>query len=180
MASIIFVTPVAAYQTGVSINAPESVDSDFSVVIEIENAVDLDSGQFDLSFDPDAVNVTGVDDGNIGGTVVPVDNWALMGENTIRVIVNRPGIDGVSGSGSLATIRFETIVPGDCTMELSGGLLVDTMAEVISASWNDAESAVSKTETSIPADATESETPGFVAISTIGLLAAAIFAFRRE
>ncbi len=180
MTSIILATPVAAYQTGVSINAPESVDSDFSVVIEIENAVDLDSGQFDLSFDPDAVNVTGVDDGNIGGTVVPVDNWALMDENTIRVLFNRPGIDGVSGSGSLATIRFETIVPGDCAMELSGGLLVDTMAEVIPASWNDAESAMSKTETSIPADATESETPGFGAISAIGLLAAVIFAFRRE
>lgn len=179
MVSVILTTPVAAYQTSVSVNAPESVDSDFSVVIEIENAVDLDSGQFDLHFDPDAVNVTGVDDGDIGGTVIPIDNWAVD-RGKLRVLFNLPGIDGVSGSGSLATIRFETVVPGDCAMEISDGLLVDTMAELIPASWNGVESAVSKTETSIPADATESETPGFGAISAIGLLAAAYLVFRRE
>ena len=182
MTSMILATPVAAYQTGVSINAPESVDSDFSVAIEIENAVDLDSGQFDLYFDSDAVNVTGVDDGNIGGTTMPIDNWAVD-RDRIRVLFNLPGINGASGSGSLATIHFETIVPGDCVMELSGGLLVNTMAEVMPASWNGFESVGSgtatKTETSIPPDATEFETPGFGAISAIGLLAAAIFAFRR-
>jgi len=173
MISIILVSSAAAYQTGVIVNAPESVDSDFSVVMEIENAVDLDSGQFDLYFDSDAVSVTGVDDGNIGGTTIPIDNWALIDKNTIRVLFNLPGIDGVSGSGSLATIHFETVVPGDCVMEISDGLLVDTMAEVIPASWAGVESVVPRT-------ATESETPGFGAIFAIGVLAAAIFAFRRE
>ncbi len=179
MASIILATPVAAYQTGVSVNAPESVDSDFSVVIEIENVVDLDSGQFDLYFDSAAVNVTGVDDGNIGGTNIPIDNWAVD-RDRIRVLFNLPGIDGVSGSGSLATIHFETVVPGDCVMEISDGLLVDTMAEVIPASWNGVESVATKTKKSIPADATESETPGFGAIFAIGVLAAAYLVFRRE
>ena len=172
MISIILTSSAAAYQTSVSVNAPDNVDSDFSVAVEIENAVDLDSGQFDLYFDPAAVNVTGVDDGIIGGTTIPIDNWALIDKNVIRVLFNLPGIDGVSGSGSLATVHFETIVPGDCAMELSGGLLVDIMAEVIPASWNGVESVVSKT-------ATESRTPGFGALSAIGLLAAAIFAFRR-
>ncbi len=172
MTSIILASSAAAYQTGVIVNAPESVDSDFSVVIEIENAVDLDSGQFDLYFDPDAVNVTSVGDGNIGGTTMPIDNWAVD-RDRIRVLFNLPGIGGVSGSGSLATIHFETIMPGDCVMEISDGLLVDTMAEVIPASWNGVESVVSKT-------ATESETPGFGAISAIGLLAVAYLVFRRE
>jgi hypothetical protein len=183
MMSMILAAPVAAYQTGVSVNAPESVDSDFSVVIEIENAANLDSGQFDLYFDPAVANVTGVDDGNIGGTTIPVDNWALVDKNTIRVLFNLPGVDGVSGSGSLATIHFETLVPGDCVMEISDGLLVDTMAEAIPASWDGVESVVHKTtteaKTSIPADATESETPGFGAISAIGLLVAAYLRFRR-
>jgi hypothetical protein len=182
MISIILTSSAAAYQTGVSVNAPKMVDGDFIVTIEIGNAVDLDSGQFDLYFDPAVANVTGVDDGNISGTTIPVDNWAVD-RDRIRVLFNLPGIDGVSGSGSLATIHFETVVPGDCAMEISGGLLVDTMAEVIPASWNGVESAVSKTaaktETSIPADATESETPGFEAISAIGLLAAAYLVFRR-
>jgi len=183
--SMIPATPIAASQTRVSVNAPERVDGDFIVVIEIENAADLDSGQFDLAFDSDAVNVTGVDDGFIDGTVIPIDNWAVD-EDRIKVLFNLPGIDGVSGSGSLATIHFETIVPGDCTMKLSDGLLVDTMAEAIPASWDGVESVVSeaatntRTRTSIPADTTESRSSGFGALLAVGVLAAVIFAFRRK
>ena len=183
MVLVILATPVAASQTSVNVNAPERVDGDFIVTIEIENAVDLDSGQFDLYFDQDAVNVTGVDDGLIDDTVMPVD-YEAVDEDRIKVIFNLPGIDGVSGSGSLATIHFETIVPGDCAMKLSDGLLVDNMAEVMPASWDGVESVVpkttTKTRTSIPAGATESETPGFGAVFSICVLAAAYFTFRRE
>ena len=83
MASIILSTPVAASQTSVSVNAPESVGGDFSVVIEIENAVDLDSGQFDLYFDSAAVNVTSVGDGNNGlvSGITPI--YSLIGLLTV-------------------------------------------------------------------------------------------------
>ena len=182
MIMIIPATPVAAYQTTVNVNAPERVDGDFDVTIEIKNIVDLDSGQFDLYFDPSAVNVTGIDDGNIGGTTIPIDNW-VVGKNKIRVLFNLPGIDGVSGSGSLATIHFKTIVPGDCVMEISDGLLVDTMADAIPASWDGVESVVTKTvtkpKTSIPADTTENKTSGFGALFSIGVLAAAYLVFRK-
>ena len=183
--SMILATPIAASQTKVSVNAPERVDGDFSVVIEIENAANLDSGQFNLAFDSDAVNVTGVDDGLIDDTVIPIDNWAVD-EDRIKVLFNLPGIDGVSGSGSLATIHFETIVPGDCAMKLSDGLLVNNMAEVIPASWDGVESVVpetatsTRTGTSIPADTTESRSSGFGALLAVGVLAAVIFAFRRK
>ena len=178
MVSIILTTPAAAYQTSVSVNAPERMDDDFSATIEITSVADLDSGQFDLHFDPAAARVVSVDYGNIGGTTIPVDNWAAVGEDGVRILFNLPGIDGVSGSGSLATIHFETIVPGDCTMELSGGLLVDTMAELIPASWNGVESAATKTRTTTPVDTTECKTPGFGALFAIGVLAAVIFVFR--
>jgi hypothetical protein len=183
--SIILTTPVAASQTCVNVNAPERVDGDFSVVIEIENVIDLDSGQFDLYFDPAAVNVTGVDDGLIDDAVIPIADWAVD-KDKIRVLFNLPGINGVSGSGSLATIHFETIVPGDCAMEISDGLLVNNMAKKMPASWNGVESVVPKTATktetmmSIPADATERKTPGFGALFAIGVLAAAYLEFRRE
>ena len=183
MTSMILATPAVAYQTSISVNAPERVDSDFSVVIEIENAEDLDSGQFDLYFDPAAVSVTDVDDGNIGGTTIPIADWAAE-KDRLRVLFNLPGIDGVSGSGSLALIHFETTVPGDCAMELSDGLLVDTMAEVIPASWNGVETVVPKTatrtNTPVPSDATEHETSGFGAVFAMGLLAAAYLLFMRE
>ena len=189
MIVMITATPVVAYETNVNVNAPESVDGDFDVTIEVENVVDLDSGQFDLYFNPAAVNVTGIDDGNIDGTTIPIDDWEVS-ENKVRVLFNLPGIDGVSGSGSLATIHFETMVPGDCAMGISEGLLVDTMAEVIPASWDGVENVVTKTTikptTSTPADTTETtpeptpSTPGFGALFSIGVLAAVYLAFRKK
>ena len=177
MMSIILTTPAAADQSSVSLNAPERMDGDFSVTIEITSVADLDSGQFDLYFDPAAARVVSVDDGNIGGTTIPIDNWAVVGENGIRILFNLPGIDGVSGSGSLATVHFETIMQGNCVMELSDGLLVDTMAELIPASWNGVESAATETGTTTPVDADEPKTPGFGALFAICVLAAVIFAF---
>lgn len=183
MIMIIPATPVAAYQTNVNVNAPERVDGDFDVTIEIKNVVDLDSGQFDLYFDSSAVNVTGIDDGNIDGTTIPIDNW-VVGENKIRVLFNLPGIDGVSGSGLLATIHFKMMVSGDCVMEISDGLLVDTMADAIPTSWDGVESVITKTvtgpKTSIQADTTENETSGFGALFSIGVLAAVYLAFRKN
>ncbi len=178
MVSIILAPPVAADPTGVSLNAPERMDGDFSVTIEITSVADLDSGQFDLYFDPAAARVVSVDDGTIGGITIPIDNWAAVGENGIRILFNLPGIDGVSGSGSLATVHFETIMPGNCVMEMSDGLLVDTMAELIPASWDGVESVATETGTTTPVDADEPKTPGFGALFAICVLAAVIFAFR--
>ena len=193
VALVLLATPVAA-QTSVNVNAPETMNGDFTVTIEIEDVTDLDSGQFDLHFDATAVNVTGVDDGSVGETAIPVENWAAD-DGKVTVLINLPGLDGVSGSGSLATIHFETIVPGDCEMEISEGLLVNTMAELIPASWDGVESHVSSTTTTtpttggtedIPADTSGSEesekptTPGFGALFAIGILATVIFAFRKR
>lgn len=194
MIVLIPATSAVAYQTNVNVNAPEMVDGNFDVMMEVENVVDLDSGQFDLYFDPSAVNVTGIDDGNIDGTTIPIADWEVS-ENKIRVLFNLPGIDGVSGSGLLATIHFETMMPGDCVMAISEGLLVNTMANVIPASWDGVESVITKTTTkpttSIPADTTETKTsvptepnptdiPGFGALFSIGVFAAVYLAFRKK
>jgi len=130
-----------AQKAQVRVDAPEVVSGAFSVTIEVYNTVDLDSGQFDLSFDPSVVNVTGVDPGSIAGTEVPIGMWRLMDEGRIRVLVNLPGATGVSGSGSLATINFEvTGAAGDTSvMGLSGGLLVGIGADAIPAIWNGCE-----------------------------------------
>lgn len=119
----------------VTVTAPEVVSGRFDVTIDIENVVDLAAGQFDLSFNSSVVNVTDLDDiddiynmtGEVGGDEVPVAMCAFMDANTIRLLF-RPGVSGaVSGSGSLATIKFEVVgEDGDSSfMNLSNGLLVD-------------------------------------------------------
>ncbi len=136
-------------KTQVCVNAPEVVSGTFEVTINIYNAVNLDSGQFDLSFNSSVVNVTAVHDGNIDGRQVPVESWDFVDSGTIRVLFNLPGVTRVSGQGQIATISFEvTGSQGDsCVLDISDGLLVDTDASVIPAIWNDCEVAIIEAET---------------------------------
>ena len=124
------------------VNAPEFVSGTFEVTIDVEDVTNLDSGQFDLSFDPDVVRIVGdVEPGSIGGTEVPIDMWRLMEEGRARVTFNLKGADGVSGSGYIARIIFETkeAQGGASTIDISEGLLVDIEALKIPADWfNDA------------------------------------------
>ena len=70
-------------------------------------------------------NVTGVSAGNISGTAVPIDLWAFMDADMIRVLFNLPGFTGVSGSGCAARIDFETTgSQGDsCVLDISNGVV---------------------------------------------------------
>jgi predicted PurR-regulated permease PerM len=170
-----FITPAVAEQININLNVPETVDGNFDVTIDMENVNDLDSGQFDIYFDPAAVKVISISNGTINEKTIPADSQELSA-NTIRVLFNLPGIDGISGSGSLATIHFETIVPGDCVMEMSDVLLVDTMARKISTNQNDIESTVSSATE--PTSTAKTETPGFQVQFVIVLFVVAYFVLR--
>jgi len=133
VALIVFTAGVAANEeenVSVRVNAPEFVSGTFDVTIDVHNVVNLYGGNFDLSFDPDVVNANGVYEGEIGGTTVTIDNedMYLMEDSRVRVLFNIDDVEnpnGVSGSGYLATIRFE-VVGGDgdtSALELSEGLL---------------------------------------------------------
>jgi hypothetical protein len=127
----------------VSVDASESVPpgKQFNVEIEIDQVEDLDSGQFDISFDSNVLNVINiaedVKNGEIGGMEVPIESKYFMGEDTIRLLFNFPGVSDVSGSGSLATIVFEVVGnDGDTSLlDLSDGLLVNNNADKIDADW---------------------------------------------
>lgn len=121
------------------VNAPKFVSGTFEVTIDVEDVTDFDSGQFDLSFDPDVVSVVDVEPGSIDGTEVPIAMWRLMEDGRTCVLFNLDGADGVSGSGYVAKIIFETKgAQGDTsTLDISEGLLVDTGALKISADWFD-------------------------------------------
>ena len=126
----------------VSVDAPEYVsNSSFDAAIKIDQVEGLDSGQFDISFNSSVLNVTDIKgdirNGEIGGMEVPVENKYFMGEDTIRLLFNFPGVSGVSGSGSLATIVFEVVGnDGDTSfLNLSDGLLVNKESDMICADW---------------------------------------------
>ncbi len=131
---VIFTTGVAAQEeenVSVRVNAPEFVSGTFDVTIDIYDVIDLYGGQFDLSFNPDVVNANGVYEGEIDGATVPISNKDtkyLMEDSRVRVIFDisdEENPEGVSGSGYVASIRFEVVGDdGDTSaLELSKGVL---------------------------------------------------------
>lgn len=116
----------------------------FNDQTQLADVTNLDSGQFDLSFDVSVVNAIDVDSGSIGSTTVQLESWTLVDSDVVRVLFNLPGTTGVSGSGSLATIHFTvTGTAGDTSvLDVSDGLLVDTEAEEILSTWIDDEVSV--------------------------------------
>ncbi len=107
----------------VRVNAPESVSGTFEVTIDIEDVIDLDSGEFDLLFDPDVVSFVDVEPGSIDSTEVPIDMDRLIEEGIVRVLFNLKDADGVRGSGYVAKVIFETEgAQGDTSfIDISGG-----------------------------------------------------------
>ena len=134
---------VHAAAVAVSVDTLEYVSgSNFDVEIKIDNVEDLDSGQFDIIINSSVITVTNPDDnienGEIEDKEIPIENYLFIDDNTLRLLFNLPGVDGVSGSGTLATIKFEVVgTEGDTSyLNLSDGLLVDKESEKITATWD--------------------------------------------
>jgi hypothetical protein len=141
---------LAAAETTVYVDAPVHVLSDkFDVEIRIENADELDTGEFHLLFDPNVVDVTDVTAGDIGNMNVGFTNKRsdkIHGIGIIKVTFDISGTSGVSGSGSLVTVGFDvTGSDGTCSiLNISNtkyvylfdeGELWDGYAEEITAKW---------------------------------------------
>jgi hypothetical protein len=128
----------------VTVSAPEYVEKGgtFVAIINVDSVTDLNSAQFDLTFNSSVVNVTDVKEGKINGVAVPIFDWHLSPDNdTARVIIMMPIGTGVSGSGYLAEVEFE--VTGDAgeksELMFSNGELVDSEAKEIATKWIGAE-----------------------------------------
>jgi len=111
VALVIFTTGAAAEEeenVSIRVNAPEFVSGTFDVTIDIYNVIDLTKGNFYLYFDPDVVNALDVGLlGSIDGTEFDVQG-NVVGDKVIVIFkVRDTGL--VSGSGHLATIRFEVV-----------------------------------------------------------------------
>ncbi len=138
---VLAIPTLAAVQAGeivsVGVNAPAYVEGTFEATMDVDNITDFNSGQFDLSFNSSVVNVTDVADGNVDGETIPIDEWVFVDKNKIRVILDVPGIAGISGAGYLANISFDLVGSrGDISaLGISNGMLVDTDAEEIPAEW---------------------------------------------
>ena len=133
------VVPVTAAeeQVEVRVSAPEEIKEGeiFDVTIDIDEVTALDSAQFDLSFDPNVVEVKDVTDGSLDGETIAIFTWSPMDEDTIRVLLDAEGVEGISGSGYLAKINFEVKGGDESALELSDVVFYNKEAVEIPSKW---------------------------------------------
>jgi len=107
----------------------------FVVSITIENIMDMNADQATLNFDPGAMQATGIVEGEFlksGGTTIPIkiiDN--TTGQATFAYALTT---GSVSGSGTLATINFDTnpsAEKGVFNLDLTNIMLANTIGDTI-------------------------------------------------
>jgi len=102
---------INAQGAAISIDAPSSIgtQTNFVARVDIIDVTNFDACNYDITYDPSVIEVTGITNGLIGSTAIPVDIWSEIAPGMLRIIENVPGTPGVSGSGYLAEIHFHVI-----------------------------------------------------------------------
>jgi len=167
---------VAAPEVTVSIDAPDEAapDSDFTANVNINEVVDFDACNYDVSFDASVLRLDNVTSGLIGSTTIPVDIYNEITPGTYRIVQSVPGLTGATGSGYLAVLHFHVIgSEGDSSnISLSNGILANNLAEEIAATWvGDSVSVSDSTPPSVTIaaltpDPTNDNTPTFTGTAT--------------
>ena len=130
MTFLAVISAAAGEEVVVNVNASEEAVEEgesFVVTIDIKDVTDFNSGQFDLSFNSNAVEVTDVTVGSIAGETIPNLLYSVDAD-TVQVSVYMPMGEGVSGSGHLAEVVFRVKgKEGDKSVfDISNGCLYDT------------------------------------------------------
>ena len=132
--SLTLVPVIIAQQIEVKVNAPEYVEEGeiFIATIDVDGVTDLNSAQFDLTFNPTVVKVSSVKKGKINGEDIPIYMWSFVDTDTVGVVIMLLMGEGVSGSGYLAKISFEVNgEEGDeSALGIANGLLGDNIGVV--------------------------------------------------
>jgi general secretion pathway protein D len=116
------VSNVPVVLTVVPQTANEPVGSTFQVSVVASGAHDLFAAPLQMQFDPKLLQLVNVDSGDFlsrdGQAAALVHRDEGNGAVTISA-TRPPGTKGVDGSGTLCTLTFKTLAPGDATLALT-------------------------------------------------------------
>ncbi len=103
----------------------QAVGSTFQVAVTVANAHDLSSVPMQLQFDPKLLSLVNVDDGGVQG-LLGRDGQAVTalhrddGNGAVSLSITRPpGTQGVNGQGTICTLTFKAIAPGEATITMA-------------------------------------------------------------
>ncbi len=101
-------------------NSTQAVGSTFQVAVNLSNGVDVYSVPMQLQFDPNVLELVNVDAGDFlghDGQAVSIVHREDNGLTTISTS-RPPGVQGISGQGTICTLTFKAKAAGDSTLSL--------------------------------------------------------------
>ncbi|MEX2262602.1 MAG: cohesin domain-containing protein [Bryobacteraceae bacterium] len=131
-------SPATAARISLTPNARDAgLGASVTVSLVVENATDLYSAPIRVRFDPKVVNLVDATAGGLltgdGQNVVPVKN-ILNDQGEATITLSRPqGVSGVSGSGVLLNLQFQTVGRGTATVSASPVTLRDSQGRTLAA-----------------------------------------------
>lgn len=134
----------------ISLDAPASVKAggNFLVKVNISDVSNLDSWQYDATFNPSVLELTEVSSGKIASSTIPAEagDWSVVEAGRLRVAGDMGGTSPAAGSGYLSQLHFHVIGQGGDTsnINLANGLLRDSQEETIEAHWQGCSLAVAQ------------------------------------
>jgi general secretion pathway protein D len=102
-------------------DSAQAVGSTFQVAVMLENGHDVFSVPMQLQFNPAVLQLVNVDSGNFLGRDGQAVAMAHRDEGNGLVTISSsrpPNTAGVSGQGSICTLTFKAIAPGDSSLSL--------------------------------------------------------------
>ena len=121
----------------ISLDAPAQavVNTQVLVPINVSEVTDLNAANYRITFNPNILVLDSVTDGTIGSTVLPVDGYKVVQPGVCNIINYMRGIDGVTGSGTMAILHFRALNAGNVEIKFSKGVLSNVLAIEIDADW---------------------------------------------
>ena len=117
---LIFTASAHAQQVTVSLHGPDKVNTDFNVYVALSSMDGFSVASFTVLYNPNSLEFKGVSGGNFS-TITPQKSGNL-------VLINVPDVNGVDGSGSIATLSFGPKVLGTSYITLSTIQIVNNLA----------------------------------------------------
>src|SRR5262249_30870871 len=118
-------------------SAISDIGGTFTVQVSIQDAVNLTSFQFDLSYDPSILSVVGFTDVGTdfdlaatagGGTLTGLTGFSLPGLLSGVADSMSGALSGLSGNGVLVDVTFQSLAAGVSPLVLSNAFLTDDNA----------------------------------------------------
>ena len=112
--------------------------SAITVALVVDNATDLFTTPFRISFDPKILRLNDVTPGTLltsdGKQILPPSKNILNDTGEASITLTRvPGSGGVSGSGTLATFVFQAVAKGTATVSFADITFRDSKLQQIPA-----------------------------------------------